>query len=405
MSAQPLTRTQNIFWTSFLLMLFLPLLGSTFSPLPFGIILPAIGAVYFIAHKIFFRTWPLVKTPLPGLLPIVTCLLALMFFSYFWSFNPPATFARAEKVGSLIVACFALVGVAQACPPQIWQKYNLMFPLAVFIIGAVNAFDIYFGLPIYQFINHAQDLQMKPDFLNKNVSVFVMALPVSLYLTWKSRSILAFMGLVVLAVSIFFLTFSQACQLSLLAILFGAIGSASFLEKITARTVFVGLVLLFLMLPFIAPTAFDLLAAKVSGDSGVLAEASTALRLENWDFLSRRIFENPWTGFGMDSTRYMKFDTQELYFHNNTIMHPHNAVLQMWIEYGVLGAAWSIGFLVYFYYFLKRLSPTARRLSFLTFSSIMVFLLVSWSIWASWLVALILYLATLCVLATKTETR
>jgi len=245
---------------------------------------------------------------------------------------------------------------------------------------------------------------LRPDFLNKNSSVFLMSLPVALYLAWKSRSVLFFGMLIFLTLAMFLLTYSQACQLSILVILLGGFGCLSFLEKLTMRTAFLGLSFLLMMLPWIAPTLFDLLAAKLgSDDKGLMAAASVSLRLENWDFLSRRILENPLNGFGIDSTRYMKFDTEQLYFHNDSIMHPHNMVLQVWIEFGVLGVAWTLAFFGYFYALLSKLSPRSRRLSFLTFCAIMVFLLVSWSMWSSWLIAFSMYLAALCVLAAKTS--
>ncbi len=394
---------QNIFWTAFLLLLFVPLAGSALSPLPFGFFAPATGVVFFLLHKALFGTWPSLNVPQKGLLPLVGALFALMFLSYFWSFNPHASLGRAEKVSALILACFALLAVARTCPPALWQKYSLLFPFAVFILGAVNVFEVYFDMPIYRAVN-PERLDPTPDLINKNYSVFVLALPVALYLAWKGRSILFFLALLVLGVLILFLTSSQACQLALIVILVAGFGCFSFLEKITMRTAFVGLVILFLMMPWVAPTAFDLLATKVADNKGLLGQASMAMRLENWDFLSRRIMENPWTGFGMDTTRYMKFDTQQLYFHGDSIMHPHNAALQMWIEFGILGASWAVAFLVYFYAFLKHLTPSARRLSFLTFCAVMVFMLVSWSIWASWLLAFTLYLAALCILAAKTST-
>lgn len=392
----------RFYWPAFFFFLFLPLFGSAVFPLLFGSLIPLTGLLFYLGHRAVFKTWPVIETPLKGLLPLVLSLFALMAASYFWSVNPDASIERTLKVAGLITACFGVVAVAQSCPEDQWQKYKLYFPLGVFIIGAYCAVEFAFDMPLYRLINGDTE-DVRPDLMNKNVAVFAMAVPIALYLSWKSRSILFFCGLVALMGLLMVLTRSQAAQLGLLIMLIASFGCLSFLETLTIRTAFLGLAFLFMMMPWVSPTLFDLLAAKVSGDEGLLAAASTALRLENWDFLSRRIMENPLTGFGLDSTRYMVFDTEQLYFHNNQIMHPHNAPLQMWIEFGMLGCLWALVFLAFFYVMLTRLPPLGRRLGFIVFVTIMVFLLVAWSIWASWLVGLILYLAALTVLATKTS--
>ncbi len=405
MSDALLSRAQNLFWTSFIAFLFFPLIGSILSPLPFALFVPATGFVFFLAHKFIFKSWPWLKMPVRGLLPLFASLFVLMALSSVWSVNPEASFERALKVSGLMIASFSLLAVAQSCPPLIFKKYSVIFPGAVIMVGLITSLDIYFGMPLYDLINGPfYGDQLRPDLVNKNSSVFVMAFPVALYLSLKSRSILLFALLLLLGIAIFFLTYSQACQLSLLVIFLASFGCLFFLEKLTIRTAFAGIAAVIIILPWIAPTLFDLLATKVSEqNTGVLADASAALRLENWDFLARRILENPLTGFGLDSTRYMTFDTEQLYFKNDSIMHPHNMGLQLWIEFGIFGVAWALAFMAYLYVFFMRLPANIRRLSFITLCGVTVFLLVSWSIWASWLLALIFYLATLCVLAAKTN--
>ena len=374
LSAPVFSRRENIFWTLFLFFLFLPLIGSALSPLPFALFIPAVGGIFYVAHKIMFGSWPWLKLPFKGLLPLFAVLSAILLLSFFWSVNPHASLARAEKIIGLFIGSFAMIAVAAQCPPSLWKKYSLLFPIGALITGVITGLDIYLGLPLYYLYNHPSIEDLRPDFLNKNVSVFVMALPVCLYITWKDRSVLLLAGLIATSIALFFLTYSQACQLAMVVIILGAFGCLSFLEKITIRAAFLGLAVLFLTLPWIAPTLFDLLAARIAhSEESVLSSASTSLRLENWDFLSRRIIENPLTGFGMDTTRYMTFDTQELYFHDNKIMHPHNLALQMWIEFGVFGCVWALAFFGWFYCLLMRLTPTSRRLGFLTFSNIMIF--------------------------------
>lgn len=320
-----------------------------------------------------------------------------------WSIAPQESFERAGKISLLLLGSFGLLGVAQACPNAIWRKYAEWFPFAAMLVGGITIIDIMTGMHLYNSINHLPPHILRPDFLNKNTSVFVMSLPAILYLAWKSRSVIFFLTILAVAVFTFIVTYSQACQLAIIVLFFAAFGSQSFLEKLTIRSAFLCLSFLLLMLPWIAPTLFDLLAEKLDSNEGLAASASASLRLENWDFLARRILENPLNGFGIDTTRFTKFDTEKLYFHNDSIMHPHNIILQMWIEFGAFGVAWTLALFGYLYALFGKLAPRNRRLAFVTFCGIMVFLLVSWSIWASWLVAVILYLSSLLILAAKTS--
>ena len=401
---QTTARTYLYFWSAFLITMLLPLGISAVAPLVFAIFVPLAGVPFFFLHKFLFGTWPLLKPRIPGLLPLFVVLGALMLASAAWSVTPEASFERAQKIIGLMIGCFACVAVASHCPRDIWQRFCLIFPFVALCASAVTMFDIYAGLPILSALHTNYQHEIRPDAWNKNTSVFVMGLPIFFYLSMKGRSVLLTGALIAMTALVFVTTTSQASQLSMIVLVLALIGCVFFLEKLTIRAAFLILAFIALMLPFIAPTAFDLIASHVAEKDSLMDKASMALRLENYDFLSRRILENPWTGFGMDSTRAMKFDTQELYFKNDSIMHPHNVALQMWIEFGLFGVAWTLVFLGFLYVLFMRMNPAARRLSFLLFCGITVYLLVSWSIWASWLVALIFYLVALCRLATGTST-
>jgi O-antigen ligase len=162
-----------------------------------------------------------------------------------------------------------------------------------------------------------------------------------------------------------------------------------------------GLAFVILFMPWIAPVAFDAFAEPLSQKGTLAHQANMSMRLENWDFLSRRIMDNPWTGFGLDTTRAMVFDTDQKYFHGNTIIHPHNIALQIWIEFGLIGAVSALAFLVFLYTRLTSVTLTDRIMPFALLGGVSAFLLVAWSSWASWLDALILLIAGLLILVIK----
>ncbi|HVJ53548.1 MAG TPA: O-antigen ligase family protein [Aliidongia sp.] len=78
-----------------------------------------------------------------------------------------------------------------------------------------------------------------------------------------------------------------------------------------------------------------------------------------WNFVSGKIHERPWLGYGLDSARRMPGGTEHVTIHrcgepdgpvvvdgDVLPLHPHNAVLQIWLELGAVGAILAFGALL-----------------------------------------------------------
>jgi len=60
--------------------------------------------------------------------------------------------------------------------------------------------------------------------------------------------------------------------------------------------------------------------------------------LEIWDYISRYTLQHPFFGYGIEATRaILDFDSKRVFAPDNTILHPHNYVIQTWIEFGAFG--------------------------------------------------------------------
>ena len=113
-------------------------------------------------------------------------------------------------------------------------------------------------------------------------------------------------------------------------------------------------------------------------------------RILIWDFTANKILERPITGWGFNSSRFIadKQDTSEL--GSLLQLHPHNGVLEIWLELGVIGACIMILLILSIGARLRSLNPWPDRavgLAFLmaTFSISCV----AYGIWQSWWVATI----------------
>jgi O-antigen ligase len=63
-------------------------------------------------------------------------------------------------------------------------------------------------------------------------------------------------------------------------------------------------------------------------------------RAEIWSFVAGRIAERPLLGWGLDSSRAMPGGKDKVDGANEVLpLHPHNGILQLWLELGAIGAA------------------------------------------------------------------
>jgi O-antigen ligase len=70
-------------------------------------------------------------------------------------------------------------------------------------------------------------------------------------------------------------------------------------------------------------------------------------RMEIWDYMSYRILEHPWLGWGLGTSHLLDFQQphgSQYVFRMTRAMHPHNVVTQLWVELGLPGLALGLAF-------------------------------------------------------------
>lgn len=369
-----------------------------FSPLLFAGIPPLFG---LIGYGLYYRAEQRFPAFDYGVMWAGLAVCALLFTGSFWSVTPDASVERAFKLAPLILLSCLAINLCRDLSPHHVRFFEKWAALPLIFAAAILYIELSFNYPLRRFFGQipAETYLSRAD-VNKHVGTLILLVPVVLALALRARSIIWPVLLMIMSGMVLSATESQSAQLSAFVMIF-SVPLLILMPKAAPVLVF-GLTAFFILfMPWIGPVAFDAFAEPLAQKQSVLGQANMSMRLENWDFLSRRIHENPWTGFGLDSTRAMVFDTDQLYFKGNTIVHPHNLALQIWIEFGVGGAVAALGFLLFLYRRLAALPLRARIIPFAVFCGGMVFLMVSWSIWASWLDGLILWLAALLTLAIK----
>jgi hypothetical protein len=171
-----------------------------------------------------------------------------------------------------------------------------------------------------------------------------------------------------------------------------------------------------LALPVMFPTTLDPRATCWLADH----KPSALHRLEIWSFVAERIEERPIAGWGLDAARRLPGGAAPVIIRRcDTVggrdgvvlssvilpLHPHNAILQVWLELGGVGIVLSFGPLIVLFQRAFRAAAWRSRLTQATISgsaaAALPVALVSFGIWQEWFLSGLFVAAAVVVLAAR----
>ena len=119
-------------------------------------------------------------------------------------------------------------------------------------------------------------------------------------------------------------------------------------------------------------------------------------RLMIWSYVKEKILEKPLMGHGFFSSRNIANemrDTESGTKYQLIPLHPHNSILQIWLELGLLGIIIFFSFIklildkIYYYFQINR---SVATITFMTFFQVLTIGQISFGFWQSWWLAIIL---------------
>lgn len=125
---------------------------------------------------------------------------------------------------------------------------------------------------------------------------------------------------------------------------------------------------------------------------------SSQHRIQIWNFTANKILERPIIGWGFNSSRFIADKEDKSKFGSLLQLHPHNGVLEIWLELGIIGACLMIVLILSIGANLARLNPWPEQavgLAFLT--TTFSISCVAYGIWQSWWVATIFLCSSLFI--------
>ena len=386
-----------------ILLCFLPLV-LVLAPRGLGVLPAALGLVFFVSLRFQTGHWPpFNKTYL--VLAITIPVLAA--FSSLWALNAEFALERALKITFILAGGYALFAVLQNLKIKSPDILARVFPLSMLLALALCLFELMSGGVLYALFRGVESGTDKLSLAIMNRAVVGLLILVALALVflaqapWTLRrktavrmALLCLMGLVLL------MTDSQSSQLAALVM-----AAFWFAFPVGRRKAWIGLSALLCAgivgAPWLAQFLYQNFAAIVDGLPW-LENGYASHRLEIWDFVARKALESPLYGFGIEATRHVShFDTPLLYTTLDHVLHPHNAVLQIWIEFGIIGALALCVFITVMLHNIAKLAADKSlrdesRLCLTIFAGVLAVSCTGYGLWQGWWLGLLTLLAALC---------
>ncbi|MGB0631411.1 MAG: O-antigen ligase family protein [Alphaproteobacteria bacterium] len=319
-------------------------------------------AIVVICGLVYARSWPRFRP-----LTAWTFLLVTGALSAIWSITPGQSLERAVKFGLLLLLLGALMHVVSRWTDADrrylvdmglkawWISLVVMLPILIFEAEVRSTVASMFSSKEMQHMVMAR----KPISNNAVIILVVTAFPLlghAISGGWAKRYV--FLSLAGLFVAVY-LSGSTSALLGLSAGLAVWCLYARF-DRVMAKALTIALPLAMLSMPvLIYPMANnpEPIARNIPNFPN-----SFIHRLLIWDFTLERISERPLLGWGLDTSRAIPggtelrpihfvvpwSDTPLMHPDQNLPLHPHNAVLQIWLELGLLGvivamiAVWNL---------------------------------------------------------------
>lgn len=361
--------------------------------------LPAVLSILFFSFAYFSQKQFFLPDKKTAILFLSTITLGLI--SSFWSPDQAFSIERSLKIATVFLPgllFFTLcANTAKPASKFIYGIIILQFVLAVALMIEKNL-----GHPALEFFLGKDVFVHK---LNKSFVILALfTLPVLFMIKnldlEKVKKISLFLFITAVTVLSLKFTESQTAQLSFLAgFLFLVFFPARC--KVAIKSLAVLCLIFCLIFPLLIKPVQQMLPAEMLSQ-GMGKQASVLARFEIWNFAAETGLQSPLYGNGIEAIRFMESDTYMKYQEAYGALHPHNAVLQLWAEFGALGLLVACAFiLLIFAGILRQDNPEVRRLYIAVFIGCFTCSLTGFGLWQGWQLGMFVMITGFTLLSAK----
>ena len=372
--------------------------------------LPAlVGLMGFFAGWYIFKNRPSLHR---GSLYIVLPMLLLAFVSLGWSIDLAESWERILKITPVIFSGVMLLSLMHNYGARLMPLFTQLFPIVALFALAVAFIDLISNGIFYHLMQGAwPNDDFNASALNRGIIVVMLSLIPAYALIinnqdfWSLKRKRLYLALTIpVLFGILLTTDSQSAHLIMaLSLIFWVCFPISKVK--VWYGLWIVLATLIFASPWIAQAMFNALPDLI--DNVAWFQQSYALnRLEIWDYIGRYIEGSPFYGYGIETTRSIEdFDSAYLYDKKATVLHPHNFALQLWIEFGVIGAALGALATGYILRAISRMNGIQARMSLSAFIGLLCPAATAYGMWQGWFIGLFFMITAFCLLAMQKPER
>lgn len=332
------------------------------------------------------------------MLAIFTGFLILGGISTSWSLAPEDTWERCLKLLQIFIPVLgvsAIIANKDSAQLHIVAKaltFGLTAGIALYLFEKYSNFMIFNAL----YPEHGKSAD---QIQNKALYVLFALTLVSVFYCWHNRHnrLYAVLGAMqgIITPYICYYSLNSSISVCMYAVILGLLGSLA-IPKCLYRQVFKWVV----VITILTAPVFAVGIRNIDGIMETQAYGNTLKsRFEIWDLTARRSMERPLLGWGLNTSKHIpnRGEYSVLYEEKQKIvhLHPHNGVLQMWFELGLVG---SLFLLAVIYRIQEKIIAATSNTNFIQKYSLIVlgtgfmYILPSFGLWQTW------FLASLCII-------
>lgn len=359
--------------------------------------LPSLAGVAMFVY--FYMSKRIVLTPPWLAIGVLGGFIVWVLIGSLWSESTADVFSRALTVGLIAGGGLIWIGASAAIPPQTKRSVFICL-LVLYMAGCLFlAAEQYFKLPLSRLVLSPDDPALKPSRLNRSMVFLSLLMPVMLFSSryvsprdaivrlWQCTILICLFAALIVCKS-------QTAQLSALVgviVYYTAPVGRRALWHVTA----VLIVIAGLSLPFVV-AGWQERGKDFFSAYDLAMDAGVPHRFEIWHFTAEKVLEKPWFGHGIEAMRHMTSGQWMTYMKADTVLHPHNATLQIWLEFGLAGALGWCALLLYVLHLCRSMGHTqSQRLALAVFLATLCMMHTGFGVWQSWQIGLVVFLVGL----------
>lgn len=387
----------GIFYLVVALMPLLPLWITRGSSILF-VIVALIPLGFFLRHK----PWnTILHAPLAR---IILIWFGFALISLIWTMIPQKGFILWVQLLFMFLGTYALIQSIPSFNQE--SRVTILWILVSTLTLAlcITNIELFFGGPITRYVHSfcSKPYEFTPVDFNRAAVVMTLIAWPALYFLWNHEHKIYALALYALTLVTILRLESQSASMALL------VGSLIlpvlwFSRKKGIRVLIFSIPIVCIAIPI---AAINMDPEVIFEKLPSLPHAAMEYRLHIWHFAALKAQLHPWFGWGFEASRSIPIQPDEyLNGHRSPLpLHPHNNILQVWLELGIMGLMIFSAFLITLLQTIRELnSPAKIAFSCSLMSTFFAIGSTGYGIWQHWFIAAGIIASILLMVAMKSS--